>query len=57
MKTCAVCQKKQTPERMVFSRWTGLSYCLDVKTCVERQARRLRASRAERESANKEQAA
>lgn len=40
MKACVICSKKDVPENMVFSRWTRLHFCVDLKACAKRAARK-----------------
>ena len=41
-KACARCLKKAPPDRLVYSVFTGLRYCVDHAACDRRMARRVR---------------
>lgn len=37
---CARCGRHDTADRMVWSSWTRMRYCADLKACAKRAARR-----------------
>lgn len=44
---CGVCGKRDTAERMIYSRFTGNRYCVDLAACRARKLKKLGGSKSE----------